>query len=262
MTNIDGFTEPGEQPDYFEEFLGELGDPAAIREMRALSVQRLELRPGSRVIDVGCGVGAATFPMASLVGPLGHTAGVDISCALIEAARRRATSGTAPEFQVADATDLPYPSEFFDASYCERVFMYLPDRLSVLRELRRVVRPGGRVCIVDSDFDTAAIYSTRRELTSKVESVMAAAVPNPNSGRELPALARESGLRNILVDTIAVTAPHRFLVLAGGGLMAEAVARGVLGKNELEEWFEEQRLLNERGDFFHAWLAVRITCTV
>lgn len=125
-----------------------------------------------------------------------------------------------------------------------------------------MVRPGGRVCIVDTDIDSTAIYSTRRELTLKFTSIVAAAIPNPNSGRELPALARESGLRNVLVETNAVSTPHRLFVQVFGGVLTEAATRGVIGKAELEEWFEEQRLLNERGDFSSVWLAVRITGTV
>jgi len=122
-----------------------------------------------------------------------------------------------------------------------------------------VVTPGGRVCIVDVDFDATAIYSTRREFTRKLTSIVAAAIPNPNSARDLPVLARESGLKELRVETLAVTTPHPFMVHAMGGVLAQAAARGVIDKAELEEWLEEQRLLNERRDFFHAWLTVRIT---
>ena len=157
---------------------------------------------------------------------------------------------------------IPYPRGFFNVAYCERVFLYLPDRLAALRELQRVVRPGGSICVVDTDFDTMAIYSSQRELTRKVISTVAAAIPNPNSARELPALARLVGLDDIQVEPLTARTPYRFMVHAMEGVLRQAVERGVIGKAEFDEWWDEQARLQENGDFFLARMFVRIIAKV
>ena len=60
--------------------------------------------------------------------------------------------------------------------------------------MMRVTKPGGRVVLMDTDIDCTAIHSTNPALTRKMTSIMAASLPNPNSARELPALAKQAGL--------------------------------------------------------------------
>jgi ubiquinone/menaquinone biosynthesis C-methylase UbiE len=194
--------------------------------MRAATAARLVVDPDCKVLDLGCGVGAATFAMAERVGPAGLAAGVDISPALIDVATRRAQGQSGVEFRIGEVTSVPYPDGFFDAAYCERVFLYLPDRLAAIGELQRVVRPGGQVWLVDTDAEATAIYSSQGELTRKLTSLFASAFPNPNSARELPALAKRAGLRDLKVELFAVSTPYRFLVHAMGGVLAQAAARG------------------------------------
>jgi ubiquinone/menaquinone biosynthesis C-methylase UbiE len=262
MGVVSNFTQPDTQSAYFIEFLDQLDKHHQIRDLRAAAAQRIAAIPGRRILDLGCGVGGATFPLAERSGAGGLVAGVDISSALIEVATRRAGNQRGIEFRVGDALAIPYPAGLFDAAYCERVFLYLPDRLAALRELQRVVRPGGQICLVDTDFDSMAIYSTRRELTRKLTSIAATALPNPNSARELPALAKQAGLRDVQVETFALTTSHQFLVHSLGGVLAQATERGVLAKSDLDDWLEEQAALHDSGDFFHAWLFVRVIATV
>ena len=67
------------------------------------------------------------------------------------------------------------------------------------------------MCLIDTDLDATAIYSKKSALTRKLTSVVAASVPNPNSGRELPALARQAGLKDIRTETFAIASPYEFL---------------------------------------------------
>ena len=119
-----------------------------------------------------------------------------------------------------------------------------------------MVRPGGSICLVDTDFDATAIYSSHRKLTRKLTSTVAAAVPNPNSARELPALARLAGLDNVQVELSAVSTPYRFMMHAMGGVLREAVARGEISEAEFDEWRNEQAHLQENGAQFRlkSWL--------
>jgi ubiquinone/menaquinone biosynthesis C-methylase UbiE len=230
--------------------------------MRTAAARNIAATQGSKILDLGCGIGGATFILAEHTGAAGLVAGVDISSALIDVATRRAGDRRGVEFQVGDALVIPYPAAFFDAVYSERVFLYLPDRLAAIRELQRVVKPGGKICLVDTDFDSTAIYSTRRELTRKLTTIVADGIPNPNSARELPALAKRAGLRDVQVETFAAMTPYAFMVHAMAGPLTRAAERGALAPADLDSWFVEQASLHDTGDFFQAWLFVRVIATV
>jgi ubiquinone/menaquinone biosynthesis C-methylase UbiE len=81
------------------------------------------------------------------------------------------------EFRLGDACSVPYPDVFFDVARSERLFLYLPDRLAAIKELMHVVKPGGRVCLLDTDIDCTGAYSKNpvlmRKMTSLVEECLA-----------------------------------------------------------------------------------------
>jgi ubiquinone/menaquinone biosynthesis C-methylase UbiE len=122
---------------------------------------------------------------------------------------------------------------------CERVFLYLPDRIAAIQEMKRVVKPGGLVCITDTDLDCTAVYSKKPALARKMTSLAAATMPNPNSARELPALAREAQLKNVKAETFAIASPHEFFVRVMTGSLMKAAEDGIVARGEVEEWLEE-----------------------
>ncbi|MBS1841847.1 MAG: methyltransferase domain-containing protein [Acidobacteria bacterium] len=262
MSRIGGFTQPDASPEYFIKFLSFLDGQGSVKSIRAHAAQCLSLAAGHRVLDLGCGIGGATFPIADVVGPNGLAAGVDVSSAMIEAARERAAGRQGVEFHVGNATAIPFPDRFFDSARCERVFLYLPDRLAAIREMMRVVKPGGRICLVDTEIDSTAIYSTKPALTRKMTSLICASMPNGNSGRELPALARQAGLKGVQTDCFAITTPYEFFQRVAVGTVLKAAEDGLASTTEVEEWLTEQETLQERGEFFQMWLMVVASGTV
>jgi ubiquinone/menaquinone biosynthesis C-methylase UbiE len=262
MAELSKFTQANESPEYFIEFLNFLDNQEEISKLRTEAAKRMRVLAGQKVLDLGCGIGGATFLIADLTGPTGLAAGVDASSALIDAAKLRAKGRPEIEFRVGDACAIPYPDGYFDAARSERVFLYLPDRVSAIREMRRVVKPGGRICLIDTDIDSTAIYSTNPALTRKLTSIVAASLPNPNSGRELPALSKQAGLRNIDIATFAVTSTYEFMVRVMTDSLTKAAESGVVTRAEVVEWLGEQEALNANGDFFQAWLFVLVTGTV
>ncbi|MGN6563545.1 MAG: methyltransferase domain-containing protein, partial [Thermomicrobiales bacterium] len=102
---------------------------------------RLQVREGQRVLDVGCGVGVDTLPLARLVGPAGRVEGVDVDAAAVAEANRRAAAAGMREWvehQVCDAETLPFADDSFDACHSERVFMHLIRPEAVFAEIVRV----------------------------------------------------------------------------------------------------------------------------
>lgn len=108
------------------------------------------LRPGLRVLDVGCGPGSLSCDLAEAVAP-GEVVGVDIGTAPVAQATQLAQDRglTNIRFQVGDAMALPFPDASFDVVFSHGVVMYFVDPLPALREFHRVLRPGGLVAIKD-----------------------------------------------------------------------------------------------------------------
>jgi ubiquinone/menaquinone biosynthesis C-methylase UbiE len=113
------------------------------------------LRPGMRLLDGGCGPATITVGLAELVAP-GEVVGIDLAPVQVERARALARERglTNLRFQVADIGALPFPDAAFDAAFASNVLHYLADPLIGLRELRRVLRPGGVIGVVDADVGT------------------------------------------------------------------------------------------------------------
>lgn len=107
------------------------------------------LRPGEGVLDVACGTGLVTFRAADAVGAGGFVAASDISEEMVASvAAAAAARGLAGDFRRMDAETLDYPDARFDAVLCALGLMYVAEPPNALREMRRVLRPGGRAAAV------------------------------------------------------------------------------------------------------------------
>lgn len=125
------------------------------------------LRPGTRVIDCGCGQGSITLGLAETVAP-GEVVGVDREPSQIAAARALATERGVPNvrFEEASIYALPYPDASFDAAFAHTVLEHVSDPLRALREMRRVLKPGGVIGIKDPDYATL-VYAPATALTDE-----------------------------------------------------------------------------------------------
>jgi ubiquinone/menaquinone biosynthesis C-methylase UbiE len=111
------------------------------------TIDRLELQPGDKVLDVCCGTGASAIPAAIAVGPTGAVLGVDVSDGLLGLARVKSQNLNNIEFRNHDCMALGLPDGSFDAIVCVFGIFFLPDMEAALRELWRMVKPGGKLAI-------------------------------------------------------------------------------------------------------------------
>jgi len=262
MAEVGKFTQPDHSPAYFIDFLEFLDGQEGIREIREAAAKHLNLAPGQKVLDLGCGIGGAMSPLAEVTGPSGLAAGVDISRAMIETAASRLAGRSGVEFRVGEACAIPYPDRFFDAARCERVFLYLPDRLEAIREMKRVVKPGGRIMLLDVDLDATGVYTEKLKLARKMTSIVAATMPNPNSARDLPALARAAALKDLRIQMFGLHTSYEFFQKVMAGTLEKAAEQGTATREEAGEFLQEQAALEARGDFFQAWYWVMVSGTV
>ncbi|MFJ8604896.1 class I SAM-dependent methyltransferase [Streptomyces shenzhenensis] len=112
----------------------------------AAAVAELGLRPGDRVLDAGCGTGRALPPLRAAVGPSGLVAGLDLTPAMLHEAVRAGRDRDG-RLLLADVAALPLRSAAFDAAFGAGLIAHLPDPAENLRELARVVRPGGTLAL-------------------------------------------------------------------------------------------------------------------
>ncbi|MEU1254478.1 methyltransferase domain-containing protein [Streptomyces chartreusis] len=112
----------------------------------AAAVAELGLREGARVLDAGCGTGRALPPLRDAVGPSGLVLGADLTPAMLEAAARAGRDADGL-LLLADVSALPVRSESLDAVFAAGLIAHLPNPAENLRELARVVRPGGTLAL-------------------------------------------------------------------------------------------------------------------
>lgn len=155
------------------------------------------LRPGMRVLDVGCGPGSITLGFAEAVAP-GEVVGVDFQSSQVAQAQVLSTARGLmnAKFEVADAYRLPFPDCTFDAVFAHAVLWHLRQPLQALAEMRRVLRPGGIVAIRDCDWG-GRIHTP---MTPRLEQWYALTVRirqhnggDPFMGRQLRRLLLEAG---------------------------------------------------------------------
>jgi ubiquinone/menaquinone biosynthesis C-methylase UbiE len=121
--------------------------PAIAAPLAADLVARAALRPGERVVDIACGTGVVTRLAAQRVGVAGTVAGVDVNAGMLAVGRAAAPAGMAIDWYEASAEDLPLPDEAFDVALCQLALQFFADKPAALREMRRVLTPGGRLLL-------------------------------------------------------------------------------------------------------------------
>jgi ubiquinone/menaquinone biosynthesis C-methylase UbiE len=142
---------------------------------RELAFAVPHLRPGMRVIDCGCGPGSITIDVADIVAP-GQVTGVDIEPRQLEAARALALERGVRNvrFETGSVYELPYPDASFDAAVAHFVIEHVHDPVRALRELRRVLKPGGFAAIKDPYYP-AFTFRPRLPVIVRFEELMAKA---------------------------------------------------------------------------------------
>jgi ubiquinone/menaquinone biosynthesis C-methylase UbiE len=116
-----------------------------LKPIADLVIDRAKLKPGERVIDVGCGTGATAIAFAQEVAPPGHVLGVDISGPMLERARQSAPKDLPVDFVLADATVYPFEPASFDVLASRFGVMFFADPALSFANMRKALRPSGRL---------------------------------------------------------------------------------------------------------------------
>lgn len=221
---------------------------------RCETLKYLELYENERVLDIGSGPGLLAYDMAVAVGSGGRVCGVDISADMLEMARRRCSDMSWAVFDQAEATELPFADSQFDAAASTQVYEYVPDVPLALRELFRVLRPGGRAVIVDTDYQSLVIHTEHHERMQRIMAAWDEHFVHGSLPQTLSALLREAGFTIRQRATIPMFNPEYHANTYSHG-MVRLIANFVAGRpgvtpEEAAAWVAEFDDLGARGRYF------------
>jgi len=210
----------------------------------------LALQPGEHVLDIGSGPGFLAAEMAEEVGPDGRVHGVDPSDSMLAIASR---DESPVEYVAGDALKLPFGDEQFDVAVSTQVYEYVDDIEGALAEARRVLRPGGRLLVLDTDWDSIVWHSRDRERMARVLAAWNEHLADPYLPRRLPSLMRAAGLEpahSEVIPLLNVGADRNTYSAGMTGLVAEYVAgRGGVSADEAAAWAADLESLGDDGFF-------------
>ena len=193
------------------------------------------LRPGMRLLDVGCGPGSITAGLVKYVAP-GEVVGIDAEPSVLATARE--LTGDTPNLRYEEGSvyALPYEDASFDVAYAHQLMQHLTDPAAALREMRRVVRPGGFVAARDSDYQTMICHPRTEgieEWRALYTEVVRRNGADANAGRRIPSWFARAGLEHVDVTTTVAMMRDPAEVLNWGDSWAERVTSSALAEQAL-----------------------------
>lgn len=223
-------------------------------EQRCKVTELLALQAGEQVLDIGSGPGFLASDMARIVGQTGKVCGVDISPELLAFAAQRHAHQTQLSFVHAEANELPFPEASFDAVVVTQVLEYLPDVHPALLEMHRVLRPGGRLLILDTDWDSIVWHSEDPARMKKILAAWDEHLANPYLPRTLASAMRAAGFHIKQHAVIPLFNPE-FSENSFSNRMIDLIGPFVTGRqgvtaDEVLAWEQDLRQRGAGKDYF------------
>ena len=207
MSETERWQLSGSGPDSYERYQV----PSVFGPLAEIFLGHVPLEPGHRVLDVACGTGVVTRLVAPLVGPAGQVVGVDLNPAMLDVARQKAPAeGANIAWREGDAAALPCPSAGFDVVVCQQGLQFFPDKAAALREMHRVLEPGGclALCVWRSIEHSPCNLAAAQALHRHVGSDSATKIQAPCAFGDADALrsvVRAAGFHGIDIRTEVLT---------------------------------------------------------
>ena len=236
-------------------YLEEVAAMPEVREVHDRAAAILDARPGERVLEVGCGLGADARELAQRVAPGGEVVAIDLSQAMVAAARERHDPSLPVTYERGDVTALAHDDASFDVVRIERVLQHVPDVGLACREMARVLKPGGRLLAYDTDWGSLSVDLPDTALVERCLAHTASRFINRRAGLELRRRFVDAGL------DAATVVPHAFCYTS---LAQAAVPLPMVNENippeadfvpaaDREAWFAALHAADAAGTLVVGW---------
>lgn len=259
--DVDAQADSGDFADYLEAASAE----EQVQRYKQRSHALLDPEPGDRVLDAGCGLGHDVLMLAERVTPEGEVVGIDYSQDMIRRAREAAEETPAVTFATGSILDIEYPRDAFDASRADRVLQHLEDPSVAIDELKRVTKPGGRVGLTDTAWESMLLDAPGGKPPHQFLDLKYQDAVNPEMGRQLYRFATEAGLTEIDIDPVLFYATSFDAVRELTRLdpwidrMQDA---GIVSEETVENWLDRLEDADDSGRFFASLAGFTVAGTV
>lgn len=217
-------------------------------------IKALNPQQNQKILDVGSGPGFLANEISQSIGQSGLICGIDISKPLLDIAKSNYQDRTDIEFHFGDASKIPFKTDDFDTVVSTQVLEYVPDVDAALLEFKRVLKPGGKVALLDTDWDSIVWHSSDAQRMNRVLKVWEEHASDPFLPRTLANRLSNAGFRVESREIIPIynanfneeTYSNRLIDL----IVPFVVNTGKITISEAETWANDLRERGQDGDYF------------
>jgi len=210
------------------------------------------LAAGQVVLDYGCGPGWLAIEIAGRVGPSGHVHAVDLNAEFLARAERNAAAAGLRDrvtFHRSHDERVPLGDRLFDRAVTKNVLEYVTDLDDTLRELRRVLRPGGLLHVIDSDWGMLAVEPLDAQRIGELFAAASIAYRTPLIGRKLYGALRRAGFADVRVQVLASADTRGHFAPVVFNMASYARASGRLEAAKIDRLLADLKSAIETGDY-------------
>lgn len=224
-----------------------------------------DVQIGQTVGDLGCGPGYLSAQLLQRVGAKGHVHAFDVNADFIERTRAKAEAESlADRLTLHHLTDgnIPLPDATLDRIIAKNVMVYVDDPMATFQEFRRILKPGGKAHVIDSDFGMVAIDPVPPADWRALMDAAMHAFRTPNIGRKLYGLAMSAGFSTVDVQIMAAPDTKGRLLNFAQNIAGYAREANTIGEAEITAILSTATAALEQGTYFAVNPQFVITATV
>ena len=225
-----------------------------IIKQRSRTLDALALQAGEQVLDAGCGTGLLLEQMAQSIGDNGRAVGVDFSPDMLEVADQRCHGLSNVELQQGSIESLDFESEIFDVVSCTQTLLYVKQVETALAEIHRVLKPHGRVAILETDWRGVVFNSQDNAMTRRILDAWDEAVKSPNLPVKMGKLLRQLNFSAIRVEAIPIIntsfTENNFSSSMLEWFTKNALKKAAISQQESDQWLQQVQQLAQQNAYF------------